>query len=68
MGQKIDNSGEEMTVLLAEAGIVLFLVLINGILAMSEIAIVSARRPRLQQRAAEGEKGARLALDLALLI
>lgn len=54
-----------MSVLFAEVGIVLFLVLINGILAMSEIAIVSARRPRLQRRAAEGEKGARLALDLA---
>jgi putative hemolysin len=64
MGQKIDSFGEKMTVIL-EVGIVLFLVLINGILAMSEIAIVSARRPRLQQRVAEGEEGARLALDLA---
>jgi putative hemolysin len=65
MGQKTDGCGEKMTVILVEVGIVLFLILINGILAMSEIAIVSARRPRLQQRAAEGEKGARLALDLA---
>jgi putative hemolysin len=54
-----------MTAAFAEVGIVLILVLVNGILAMSEIAIVSARRPRLQQRAANGEKGARLALDLA---
>jgi putative hemolysin len=54
-----------MTEVLAEVGIVLFLVLINGVLAMSEIAVVSARRARLQQQAAEGDKGARVALDLA---
>jgi putative hemolysin len=45
--------------------IVVVLVLINGLLAMSELAIVSARRIRLQQRASAGSSGARTALELA---
>jgi putative hemolysin len=45
--------------------IILVLVLINGLLAMSELAIVSARRIRLQQRASEGSSGARTALELS---
>jgi len=32
--------------------IVLLLIVINGLLAMSELAVVSARTSRLQQRAA----------------
>jgi len=54
-----------MTEALTEIAVVLLLVLINGILAMSEIAIVSARRARLQQRAEQGDKRADLALELA---
>ncbi len=45
--------------------IILLLILINGIFTMSEIAIVSARKLRLQQRADEGDENARVALDLA---
>lgn len=45
--------------------IILFLILANGVFAMSEIAIVSARKPRLQQRADKGDKKARQALALA---
>ena len=45
--------------------IILGLILCNGILAMAEIAIVSARKPRLRQRADEGHAGARTALELA---
>jgi putative hemolysin len=45
--------------------IVFVLVLINGMLAMSELAIVSARKTRLQQRAGAGDHGARAALALA---
>jgi len=45
--------------------IILLLILANGIFAMSEFAIISARRARLQQRAEEGDRGARAALDLA---
>ena len=45
--------------------IVVFLVLSNGIFALSEMAIVSARKTRLQQRADEGDKGAETALALS---
>lgn len=45
--------------------IILLLVVLNGLFAMSEIAIVSARKPRLQQWAEDGNKNARLALELA---
>jgi putative hemolysin len=44
---------------------VLALLLANGLFAMSEIAVVSARKPRLQQRADEGHRGSRRALELA---
>ena len=42
----------------------LLLILGNGLLAMSEIAVVSARRARLQDRARSGDGGARAALRL----
>lgn len=45
--------------------ILLALILANGVFAMAEIALVSARRSRLQQMAAEGSTGARIALDLS---
>ncbi len=45
--------------------IILFLVLLNGVFAMSELAIVSARRARLQSMAKNGRPGAQTALDLA---
>jgi putative hemolysin len=41
------------------------LILINAFFAMSELAIVSARRARLQQRADTGSVGARVALTLS---
>ena len=41
------------------------LVLLNGFFAMSELAIVSARRSRLRQLADDGHKGAELALKMA---
>jgi putative hemolysin len=44
---------------------VALLILANGVLAMSELAIVSARRVRLSQIAAKGDKGAEVALQLA---
>lgn len=43
---------------------VLLLTLINGVLAMSELAIVSARRARLAHMAGRGNRGARTALEL----
>ena len=48
-----------------EIVIILLLVAINGVLAMSEIAVVSARKARLQERAEDGDAGARTALELA---
>lgn len=45
--------------------IIVLLIMINGIFAMSEIAIVSSRRIRLQQLADEGHKGAAAALLLS---
>lgn len=41
------------------------LILLNGLFAMSEIAIVSARRARLAQMADDGDAGARHAMALA---
>src|SRR3712207_922048 len=45
--------------------IILMLVTLNGAFAMSELAIVSSRRPRLRAMAKTGRGGAQAALDLA---
>lgn len=45
--------------------IILLLIVFNGIFAMAEIAIVSARKSRLQQQANDGNKNAQAALSLA---
>ena len=45
--------------------LVLGLVALNGFFAMSELALVCARRARLQRRADSGSHGARIALELA---
>lgn len=50
--------------MLAEIAIVLLLILINGFLAMSELAIVSARRARLKVLVENGRAGAGKALAL----
>jgi putative hemolysin len=51
--------------MLTDAILLLGLILLNGVLAMSEIAIVSARRARLARMADGGNTGARHALALA---
>ncbi len=48
-----------------DAVIILALVALNGVFAMSELAIVSARSARLQAMADDGNKGAKAALRLA---
>src|SRR5690606_41406074 len=48
-----------------EVLIILLLVVANGVFAMSEIAVVSARKARLRTRAEGGDAGARVALELA---
>src|SRR3954447_20495023 len=45
--------------------LILALVMLNGILAMSELAIVSARDARLKAMAKSGSAGATIALELA---
>lgn len=45
--------------------ILILLIATNGVFAMSEMAIVSARKARLQQSADDGDEGARAALALA---
>lgn len=49
----------------AELLIALVLILINGLLAMSELAVVSARRSRLRTMVDSGSRGAAAALRLA---
>jgi len=41
-----------------------FLILLNGFFALSEIALVSSKKTRLEQKKKEGIKGAAIALDL----
>jgi putative hemolysin len=48
-----------------ETLVIFVLIAANGLLAMSEIAIVAARKARLQQSANSGDGGARAALELA---
>lgn len=48
-----------------EIFLIFVLLIINGLFSMSEIAVVSARRVRLQKRADEGDAGAQTAIDLA---
>jgi putative hemolysin len=45
--------------------IILFLILLNGIFSMSEIALVSARKFKLENSARKGNSNAKKALDLA---
>lgn len=45
--------------------VVLLLVVLNGLFAMTELAVVSSRKSKLQSRAERGDKGARAALNLA---
>ena len=52
-----------MTVIVIEILLLLFLLLANGEFAMTEMAVVSSRRSRLQQLAEGGDARASLALD-----
>lgn len=54
-----------MTTVALEIVIILLLLLINGLFAMSEMAVVSARKARLQHAAEEGNHAAATALALA---
>jgi putative hemolysin len=54
-----------MTRIALEGVIILLLIVANGVFAMAEIAIVASRKNRLRQRAAAGDSGAQVALELA---
>ncbi|RJP48678.1 MAG: HlyC/CorC family transporter [Anaerolineaceae bacterium] len=45
--------------------IVALLILVNGILSMSEAALMASRKARLQQQANEGDHASQIALDLS---
>ncbi len=55
---------QAIAMLMLQLSIVLLLILINGFFSMAEIALVSARKARLQLLADRGGAGARLALEL----
>ena len=44
--------------------IILFLIVLNGVFSMSEIALISARKNRLETAAKKGQKNAKVALEL----
>ena len=48
----------------ADRSHIVLLSLLNGFFAMSETALVSSRKARLRQRADEGDRGAKAALEL----
>ncbi len=52
-------------VMLTNILIVLALIIANGLFAMSELAVVSARKVRLEQAARQGDRRAQAALNLA---
>jgi putative hemolysin len=54
-----------MGAIAAEVVVILLLLLVNAVFSMSELAVMTARRSRLEHRAEGGDAGARAALDLA---
>jgi putative hemolysin len=54
-----------MSIVAVEIIALFFLTIANGYFAMSEMAIISSRKSRLQQMAEKGKKGAMIALDLS---
>jgi putative hemolysin len=63
--QCAETIGKKMFSFPVEILILLLLSIASGIFVMSEMAIVSVRKVRLQQMANQGHAGARLALELA---
>src|SRR5690606_16390809 len=59
------DAGGRCAVMGTQLLLILLLIVANGIFAMAEIAVVSARRARLEARAEEGDEGARRALELS---
>lgn len=55
----------DMTSITFELVVITLLLLLNGVFAMSELAVMTARRVRLEHRAERGDRGAATALALA---
>ena len=53
-----------MSTFILQVGVILFLTLLSGLLAMSEIALVSSRKSLLQKWAEEGDPRAKTALEI----
>ncbi len=51
--------------MVSEVFIIFFLIILNGLFSMAEIAIVSSRKSRLENDAQKGDKNAKVALALA---
>ena len=54
-----------MSEIVRELVIIAVLLVLNGIFSMSELAIVAAKRVRLERQAERGDAGARAALTIA---
>lgn len=50
--------------MIIDIGIIMFFILLNGVFAMTELAVVSSRKNRLEAKAEAGNRSARIALDL----
>src|SRR5215469_9735645 len=57
-------SRQAIAMLILHLSIVLLLIILNGVFAMAEIGLVSARKARLQPLAEAGNSGAQAALEL----
>jgi putative hemolysin len=54
-----------MNIVTLEIILILILIITNGIFSLSEMAVISARKTRLQERIQKGDQRAKVALDLA---
>lgn len=54
-----------MSVIFTEVVVILLLLVANGVFAMTEIAVVSARKTRLREMARRGDSRAQVAIELA---
>lgn len=54
-----------MSVIVLDIAVIVILVVINGVFSMSELAVMTAKRVRLENRAERGDRGAAAAMALA---
>lgn len=61
---ELASTGRKEHTMLVETIALFLLILVNGALAMSELALVSSRRSRLEHQATQGSRGSQAALRL----